>query len=74
MVDDVWECVRDSRVRKGLALAGVSNLSGTCNAPLLGVAYCLAWAQLTDACYSTLVSGPSHIYNFGRRQRGWHLD
>ena len=29
---------------------------------------------MTDACYSTSVSGPGHIYNFSQRQRGWHLD
>jgi len=28
---------------------------------------------LTDACYSTSVSGPGHIYNFSQHQRGWHL-
>jgi len=31
----------------------MSSLSGIYSAPLLGVAYCLAEAQLTDACYST---------------------
>jgi len=24
--------------------------------------YCLAWARLTDACYSTSVNGPSYDY------------
>jgi len=32
------------------------------NATLLGVAYCLTSARLTDACYSASVSGPSYIY------------
>ena len=61
LVNDVCKCVHDWWVRKGWV--GVSNLSGTCNAPLLGVAYCLAQAQLIDACYSTSVSGPpSQVY------------
>jgi len=29
---------------------------------------------LTDACYSTSVNGPSQVYHFSQRQRGWHLD
>jgi len=52
----------------------MSSLSGIYSAPLLGVAYCLAYAQLTDACYSTSVNGPSHVYHFSRRQRDWYLD
>jgi len=32
------------------------------NARLLGVAYCLVSARLTDACYSTSVNGPCYIY------------
>jgi len=28
---------------------------------------------LTDACYSTLVNGPSYI-SFSLRRCGWHLD
>jgi len=36
--------------------------------------YCLAQARLTDACYSTSVSSPGHIYNFSQRQRDLHLD
>jgi len=40
LVDDVCDCVHDWRVRKGWV--GVSNLLGTYNVPLLGVAYCLA--------------------------------
>jgi len=38
------------------------------------MAYCLALARLNDACYSTSVSGPGHIYNFSQRQGGWHFD
>ena len=53
---------------------GMSSLSGIYSTPLLGVAYCLAEAQLTDACYSTSVNGPSQVYHFSRRQRDWHLD
>jgi len=52
----------------------MSSLSGIYSAPLLGVAYCLAYAQLTDACYSTSVNGPRQVYHFSRRQRDWHLD
>jgi len=51
-----------------------SSFLGIYSAPLLGVAYCLALAQLTDACYSTSVSGPSQVCHFSRRQRDWHLD
>jgi len=40
----------------------MSSLSGIYSAPLLCVAYCLAWAQLTDACYSTSVNGPSQVF------------
>jgi len=52
----------------------MNSLSGIYSAPLLGVAYCLALAQLTGACYSTLVNGSSQVYHFSRRQRDWHLD
>jgi len=52
----------------------VSSLSGIYNVLLLGTAYCLTYARLTDACYSMSVSGPGHIYNFSQRQCGWHLD
>jgi len=31
----------------------MSSLSGIYSSPLLGVAYCLAYVQLTDTCYST---------------------
>jgi len=55
-------------------LVGMSSLSGIYSVHLLGVAYCLAWAQLTDACYSTSVNKPSQVYRFSRRQRDWHLD
>jgi len=37
-------------------------LSGTYNAHLLVVAYCMAEARLIDACYLTSVSGPRYIY------------
>jgi len=48
----------------------MSNLSGIYSAPLLDMAsVSLAWAQLTDACYSTSVNGPSQVYHFSRRQR-----
>jgi len=40
---------------------GMSSLSGIYSTPILGVAYCLAEAQLTDACYSTSVNGPSQV-------------
>jgi len=50
-------------------LVGMSSLSGIYSATLLGVAYCLAQAQLTDACYSTSINGPSQVYRFSRRQR-----
>jgi len=60
LVDDVYECVHEwNRARKGWV--GVCSLSDTYNTPLLGVAYCQAQARLTDACYSTSVSGPSQI-------------
>jgi len=52
----------------------MSSLSGIYSAPLLGVAYCLVYAQLTDACYSTSVNGPSQVYHFSWRQRNRHLD
>jgi len=52
----------------------MNSLSGIYSALLLGVAYCLTYAQLTDACYSTSVNGPSQVYHFIRRQRDWHLD
>jgi len=46
----------------------MSNLSGICSAPLLGVAYYLAGVQLADVCYSMSVNGPSQVYHFSRRQ------
>jgi len=52
----------------------MSSLSGIYSAPLLGVAYCLAYAQLMDACYSSSVNGPSQVYHFSRCQRDGHLD
>jgi len=45
----------------------MSSWSGIYSTTLLGVAYCLAWARFTDACYSTSVNGPSQFYHFSRR-------
>jgi len=47
----------------------MSSLSGIYSVPLLGMAYCLAKAQLTDTCYSMSVNGPSQVDHFSRRQR-----
>jgi len=47
----------------------MTSLAGIYSVPLLGVAYCLAEAQLTDTCYSASVNGPSQVYHFSRRQR-----
>jgi len=74
LVNDVCKCVREWRVRTEEGWVGMSSLSGIYSAPLLGVAYCLAWAQLTEACYSTSVNGPSQVYHFSGRQHNWHLD
>jgi len=52
----------------------MNSLSGIYSALLLGVAYCLAYARLTDACYSTSVNRLSQVYHFSQRQRDWHLD
>jgi len=52
----------------------MSSLSGFYSVPLLAVAYCLAEAQLTDACYSMSVNGPSQVYHFSQRQHDWNLD
>jgi len=41
------------------------------------MAYYLAQTQLTDASYSTSVSGPSQVYHFSHVSAadcGWHLD
>jgi len=47
----------------------MSSLSGLYSVPLLGVAYWLPKAQLTDACYSTSVNGPSQVYHFSQSAR-----
>jgi len=47
----------------------MNSLSGIYSALLLGMAYSLAYAKLTDAYYSTSVNGPSQVYHFSRRQR-----
>jgi len=56
LVNDVCEHVHDWRVREGWV--GMSSLSGIYSVQLVGVAYCLALVQLTDACYSTSATDP----------------